>query len=368
MNIDNRPIDLIVKPTEACNFACSFCSSSYLVENKRSKLDLIYIFEFLKRFPNTQTIIINGGDPLMMPVGYYWQLIEHLEQYNYLADISITTNLWKFWQEWQNDKKPKYWTELFRHKRVNVTTSFQYGEGRRISKNEIFTEKHFIAVSNLMLEKVGYRPSFISVIEEQDLDSCINNVRLAKTLGVDCKLNYANKSGDCDKPLPLSFIYEVYIKIYEEGLVDHEWNTRQMINSIQQYHSTACPLNRSCDSGIRVLQPDGRYFSCGAFGDDQRYEIDFQKEVHEGDFFKPLEDDINLQVIKKDCYTCDMFSICNGCKKHISDLKESNLTERHCAKMKSIAPKIMNIADNSPPIEIRNDTYYQGLNVNETNG
>lgn len=340
MKKDQRAIDLIIKPTEACNFACSFCSSSFLVEKKTDRLSLEKVFDFLRRFPNTNTIIVNGGDPTMMPVEYYLAIIDFLEKNDLGADISITTNLWKFWKEWQSELDHRPWTDLFRNPRVNVTTSFQYGDGRRITVDKVFTEDMFIEISNLMLEKVGYRPSFISVIEEKDLPRAIENVRLAKSLGVDCKLNYANKSGSCGSPLPLSSIYSVYLDILREGLADYEWNTRQMLNRIHQSEQTMCPLNRACDSGIRVIQPDGRYYSCGAFGDDQEYEIDFNAEVYENKFFTPLKDSFELHSLKDECYGCKMFQICNGCKKHVSDLKSSQLVDIHCEQMKTIADDI----------------------------
>jgi radical SAM protein with 4Fe4S-binding SPASM domain len=274
------------------------------------------------------------------------------------TDISLTTNLWKFWKEWENDSQDKKWTKLFRNKRVNVITSFNYGETRRITPDRIFTEKDFIKISDLMLEKVGYRPHFISVIDESNLSNAIDNVRLAKYLGVDCKLNYANASGRQGKPLPLSKIYEVYIQIWKEGLAQYEWNTRQMANRLKGM-PTSCPLHRKCDEGIRVLQPDGKYFSCGAFGDDLEYEVDFKKEVSlKGKLQTPLQNDNNLDSLKMECYSCPMFKICNGCKKHIRDLKKSNMVEKHCSKMKSIAKDIEEINfETDGDIEIINDVY-----------
>lgn len=68
---DQRHMELIVKPTEACNFKCTFCSSTDITDEKSKTLDLEYIFAFLRRFPNTGTIIINGGDPLMVKPEYY---------------------------------------------------------------------------------------------------------------------------------------------------------------------------------------------------------------------------------------------------------------------------------------------------------
>lgn len=356
---DPRSMDLIIKPTEACNFACTFCSSSYLVDNKKAKLHLDTIYEFLYKYPNTNTIIVNGGDPTMMPVSYYWDLIKYLDDNDYKANISITTNLWKFWLEHKNNLPKKVWTELFRHPRVNVTTSFQYGDGRQISPGRIFTEDDFIKISDLMLEQVGYRPSFIAVIEKSNLHTAIDNVKLAKRLGVDCKLNYANASGECSSPLPLSLIYKLYIEIYNLGLADHEWNTRQMANRLTRTKVTMCPLNRSCDEGIRVLHPDGKYYSCGAFGDDLDYEIPYEEEVRGNKFFTPLQDDASIDALKQECYTCPMFQICNGCRKHVKDLKRKNMVEEHCTNMKAIADDItaINAQDNVP--EVMNDTYYE---------
>lgn len=355
-------MDLIIKPTEACNFACTFCSSSELVESKTVRLHLEQIYLFLERYPNTNTIIVNGGDPTMMPVEYYWNLIDHLDRIDCGANISMTTNLWKFWKEWEDDQKEKPWTKLFRHKRVNVTTSFQYGNGRRVSKDRVFTEEDFIKISDLMLDKVGYRPHFISVVDESNLHSAIDNVRLARHMAVDCKLNYANASGRQGKPLPLSKIYDLYIQIYNEGLAEWEWNTRQMAGKLKGAPTT-CPLHRNCDEGIRVLQPDGKYFSCGAFGDDLEYEIDFEQEVVlKGKTQTPLQNDTSIDALKTECYSCPMFNICNGCRKHIVDLKRSDMVEVHCTKMKSIAKDIENINFNQDDnIEIINDNYVKGL-------
>lgn len=352
-------MDLIIKPTEACNFACTFCSSTHLVDDKKLTLHLETIYEFLQRFPNTQTIIVNGGDPTMMPVNYYWQLIEHIEKNNYPTIISITTNLWKFWLEWENDLPEKAWTKLFRHPIVRVGTSFQYGEGRLIRPGRVFSEEDFIKISDLMLEKVGYRPSFIAVIEKNNLHTALDTVRLAKRLGVDCKINYANMSGECKEPLPLAYVYQIYIQIWNEGLAQHEWNTRQMANRLTKTRLTICPLHRSCDEGIRLLQPDGKYFSCGSFGDDREYEIDFDQEVRKNKFFTPLQDDIQIDAIKMECYSCEMFQICNGCRKHVKDMKTSGMAEEHCSNMKAIASDILRINYEEPNIEIMNDDYYE---------
>ncbi len=337
-------MDLIIKPTEKCNFKCTFCSSTHITDDKNAELDHEHIFKFLERFPETQTIIVNGGDPLMMSPDYYWKIINHLDKINSKCSISFTTNLWPFY------KNPEKWKDLFNHPRMGITTSFQYGGGRLKGDLTEFSEKDFWSVSNAMLHHCGYRPDFISVITEENYKDAIKNVELAKTMGVECKLNYAFSSGPPvkfkniimgqeGKPYMLADIYEIYVEIWKKGLTEWEYNTKQMVKRLKGY-GTTCPQNRNCDSGIRTLQPNGDYYSCGAFGDDGQYSIDFKKEMSGAKIF-PLKYIEELQSLKQSCFTCPMFEICNGCKKTIKDLKSYNLVEKHCKKMKTLAPSII---------------------------
>lgn len=337
-------MELIIKPTERCNFKCTFCSSTYITDNKAQELDLNHIFKFLARYPETNTIIVNGGDPLMMNPKYYWDIIEHLDTNNLNTTISFTSNLWPFY------KNPNKWIDLFNHPRLGVCTSFQYGGGRLKGDLTEFSEQDFWAVSDMMLEKVGYRPDFISVITEENQHLAIKNVELAKRMGVECKLNYAFSSGPPTKfknivmgqegkPYMLAKIYEIYVQVWEAGLSAWEHNTKQMTQRLRG-NTTTCPQNRKCDDGIRTLQPSGDYYSCGAFGDDRQYPIDFAKEMA-GPKIYPISFQPELQSLKQSCFTCPMFSICNGCRKTIKDLKDHNMVESHCYSMKQLAPKII---------------------------
>ena len=344
-------MDLIIKPTEQCNFKCTFCSSTKIANQKTDVLSHEHIFRFLKRFPNTKTIIVNGGDPLMMNPDYYWKIIDWLDANEYETSLALTTNLWPFY------KKPQIWAPLFNNDRVGVTTSFNYGDGRLKGDGSLFSVNDFWRVSDAMLEHCGYRPDFISVVTDSNEDEAIKNVELAvemsdgkhpygtlhnlsrEKVGVECKLNYAMSSGDQDKPYILSKIYKTYVDIWERGLAPWEFNTRQMMDRLRG-GATTCPQHRKCDEGIRTLQPSGDYYSCGAFGDDREKPILFEAEMN-GELVTPLQDSPELQSMKQACYTCPMFDICNGCRKTIKDFKRHNVVEEHCRLMKTIAPKIL---------------------------
>lgn len=337
-------MDLIIKPTVKCNFKCTFCSSTKLSDDDNEIVTVAEIEQFIKRFPETRTIIVNGGDPLMMEPDYYWDIIDVLKRNGSNATISFTTNLWAFY------KKPEKWVSLFKDPYIQISTSFQYGNSRLKGDLTPFTEEEFIKVSDLMLELVGYRPSFITVITHENRDTVIKTVELAKRLGVEAKINYAVASGEKrqykdvvigneDSMFVQADMYELYLEIYDAGLAEYEYNTKQMMTRLRG-SATTCPLSRECDSGIRSLQPGGGYYSCGAFGDDRLYPIDFDAEM-KGEFFTPLSVRPELESMKESCFICPMFSICNGCKKTVHDTKRLGLVEYHCQKMKSLAVRII---------------------------
>lgn len=337
-------MDLIIKPTEKCNFKCTFCSSTHITDDKTAELDLEKVFTFLKRFPETRTIIVNGGDPLMMSPDYYWRIIEKLDELEMDTVISLTTNLWPFY------KNTKKWIDLFKHPRIGIITSFQYGGGRLKGDLTEFSEDDFWKVSDHMLEHVGYRPDFITVITDENKHRAIDNVLLAKKMNVVCKLNHALSSGPVvqfkgikmgqqGRPLLFADVYELYVEIWKRGLTEWEYNTKQMVKRLIG-KGTTCPQNRDCDGGIRALQPSGDYYSCGAFGDDRSYSIDFEKEMNGKKIF-PLKFQPELLSLKQSCFTCPLFQICNGCKKTIKDMKDHGMVEQHCLKMKGLAKDII---------------------------
>ena len=332
----HQAMSLIVKPTERCNFKCTFCSSTELTDTPSALLDIERIKLFLQRYPQTHTVIINGGDPLMVPIRYYWGLIEYIEANRLPTRLSFTTNLWAFY------KNPDKWTPLFRHERVGVSTSFNYGDTRRVTETQVFTEADFVAISDLMLERVGYRPDFIAVINEATIDTAIDCVRLAKRLDVECKLNYAMASGLQSTPFVPAMLYQVYVELYKLDLWQWEHNTRAMLKRLYG-GLEMCPQARECQTSIRCLQPDGDYYSCGSFGDDKAYPIDFDLEIYGDQQIDPFKAATELKALHKRCYGCELFSICNGCKKTIHDLKQHGLADEHCRLMTELKDEIVRI-------------------------
>lgn len=357
-------IELILKPTELCNFKCTYCSSTdILPESARAntRLDLEKVFAFLRRFPNTRTIIVNGGDPLMMSPDYYWSIINYLDEHEINASISLTSNLWLYY------KKPDRWRNLFKHDRVGVSTSFEFGGQRLLHDKTPYTEKLFRDVTSAFSDDIGYLPDFISVITDENDKYAIDNVELAQDLDVECKLNYAMASGAQTKPYQLSKIYRTYLEIYDRHLLPWEFNTKQLVRRISR-GGTACPQSRHCDEGIRALNPAGDYYSCGSLADDKSMPIDYEAEVKQGKFFTPLQSSVEHTALKMECFTCPMFDICNGCRKTIVDMKKHDIVDSHCSLMKTLAPKIISMNEewaDTDLVTIQESPSYRNRMANE---
>lgn len=335
-------MDLIIKPTQRCNFSCTFCSSTHIAKSNKKKDDLSLnnIFLFLKRFPDTNHVIVNGGDPLVMSPEYYLEIIDYIKNNNLKTKLSLITNLWDYYLN------PLKWEKVFSTDIVVVGTSFQFGDSRKINKKQVFTEDIFLRIISKFKNDFGYTPGFIAVVSEDNKEYSIKTVELAKNLEVECKLNYAFSSGRESVCFPIGEMYNIYLDIYEKNLQDYEYNTKQMLKRLRGEETTTCPQNRKCDEGIRNLQPISesgyQYSSCGAFGDDQEYAINFEEEM-KGDFFKPLQQAMELQYLKEECLICPNFNICNGCYKTVRDLKKNNLVEKSCEEMKKFRKRAIEL-------------------------
>lgn len=335
-------MDLIIKPTQRCNFSCTYCSSTDIAVSDRinDDLDVAKVIRFLERFPDTVNIIVNGGDPLVVKPSYYEEILNYIDGKELSTSLQFCTNLWDFY------KKPSRWRKIFLRKNVKVGTSFNFGDSRLISPGRVLTKNIFLDIIYHFEREIGYKPDFIAVVTDENFSSGIDNVLLAKELGVQCKLNYEMKSGRSTKGMAIGKIYNLYLDIYEAGLVEFEFNTQQMIKKLMGQGPIICPQNRSCDEGIRNLQPSSKsgysYSSCGAFGDDQLYGIDFEYEMN-GGFEKPLQGKLELQFQKDECLSCINFNICNGCYKTVLDHKESGLVEESCQQMKKFRTRLSKV-------------------------
>lgn len=315
-------MELIVKPTGRCNFACSFCMSGKMASNikhfEHVPPELKKTIDVLK----PSLIIFNGGDPLLSGPQYFEEILEYCD-----SNIGIVTNLKDFWIN------PRRWEKLFNNNRVSVTTSFQYGPGRKWSDSEVYSEEMFIKVGNKFKEVVGYFPYFISVISEDNEDRAIDHVLLAKRLGTECKLNGMLALGLADNTYPKYKMIDIWLKIKELGLEKYASN-------YIQFYKGGCSFNTCmmCNSTIRVFWIDNEnkvHYSncdnCSTLG----AQIPFDEVAPEP---IPSKLDPKLFINGAKCFSCKLCRFCNAC----NATREANRNvPNYCEEMKKRIPKII---------------------------
>lgn len=301
-------MELVLKPTYRCNFHCSFCSSNKIPHQNINE-NLLYS-NILKLKP--QSIIVNGGDPLMMPPSFYYNLRDFLLRNNFDCEISLTSNLW----DWYIN--PDKWTNCIKDCDLKICTSFQYGSGRIRPDGKPFSEADFLEIFHLFEKMFGYKLTFISVMTNENESQCVKNVELAKRLGTCCKVNGAFKSGRQGYLYSRENLFEFYSSLFDSDLYQYEENCKNLMNFFLG-KPTICPLpSLDCRDHIRILSTNGRLGNCPALEDDD------------------ILDSSNYRFFKTECLTCKNFKLCNSCKKIIRDLKEDNNQLLDCSNFKRI--------------------------------
>ena len=332
-------MDLIVTLNSNCNFACDFCSSSNLPKQEPDSIanDPDIYIDFLKNYIKRHKVnylIINGGEPLLVPIDTWYKLVGMINDNELPVSVSCTSNLWEFY------KNPDKWTELFTQNIVpiDVTTSFQYGTGRKLADGTVFTEELFRKVFNCFAEHTGKKPPFIAVINEGNEKDALKHIQLAKELGTTCRLNGMVMSGRAGSMYPFYKMWNLWLDIIEAGLSEYEMNS-QIIKAAWQGQDTPCPFNSNCGNKIKCFNPDGSITRCGSLSDDMLEKNNpLLGYIHEY-----IDLPFMYRYLKPSCVNCRFCNICNSCHKRVFDIKRSGQDEQHCLGMKQLLNRTMEI-------------------------
>lgn len=295
---------LIIKPTNACNFNCTFCSAKLLnipLHNKLPEKLKQYILDY-----KPTNVIITGGEPLMNPRSYWEDLFNTLDETKVDYWVSITSNL----VLWYNN--PEEWDWLFTNPKVGVDTSFQYGEDRR--DNQTYTEERFLDLFWKFYNRYKKKLDFITVVNKNNEKDAIKIVELAKKLDVWVKLNSQLPVGNAKEYYPRYKLLEIYLELFKRGLADHEGNLLNIEKKICPF----MPSYKNCKA-LKVVYINEK---------DELVEGNCEEELSSQGKYK-----VEKGVLFSKCYACPMFNICNGCS--LNRQSTEPVKEEHCKWMKA---------------------------------
>jgi MoaA/NifB/PqqE/SkfB family radical SAM enzyme len=319
-------MNLIIKPTGRCNFACKFCSANGLqIQHPENNKVPDQIKEFILKL-KPKVIIITGGEPLTVAPEYYYDM-HHLVPD---ATISATTNLKDFYYN------PEKWAPLFKEKWFGVGTSFNYGDSRMWDVNTVYTEEMFRSVMDKWIQYVSDNvPGFIAVIDESNEDRILDHVYLAKEYNTQAKINNAIGVGRQGKTYPRYKIFQAYLDIIDKGLDQWEYycSTRQSMEcprNIQHFCNTSircCYIG--CDDKLHVGICDEQV----SMGHELPEDLQVPKSIYpEYNILKPEE------CITDKCMYCELYSLCNGCN---TNRQEAKKDPNYCGEMKKLEKRII---------------------------
>lgn len=275
---------LIIKPTTACNFNCTFCSAKLLdipFQKTFPKILEDYIYDYK---PNS--IIVTGGEPLINTKEYFDKLIQIMESLSQDYTISLTSNL-VLWYE-----NPEKWDFLFKNPHIGVITSFQYGGERKDSDD--YNENRFVDLFNKFKERYGYALNFIYVVNENNCQYIEKACKLARKLGCKLKLNQQLPLGLSTKYYPRYKLLQNHIDMIKLGYSD----VLESLVSIKEHRCPFPSTSLKCMLG-RVAYVDN----------NNKLHVENCEDI----MSTKDKIDIKIDALFEKCYTCKMFSLCNSC-------------------------------------------------------
>ena len=274
------------------------------------------------------TIIVNGGDPFMMPPSFYEDILREIETGE--TRLALVSNLLGLYTN------PEKWKSIVLHPSVNITTSFQYGNARRIDKDTPYTEEIFRKVYKKCTDLIGYKPLFISVIDYDNAGTMIKTARLAKELDCKCRINPAKKIGASGYSYPLWKYYKELGELYKSEYALYEANC---LHIHKGEFLTKCPVTKTCHRNIRGMTVFD-YASCPSMVIHPERIKDFKLNLKEEMETGRLCNANNLvPALRSECYGCELYEICNNCDSTKLDIKEAvnnkeYTLDEHCDGMK----------------------------------
>ena len=85
------------------------------------------------------------------------------------------------------------------------------------------------------------------------------------------------------------------------------------------------------------MGPNSELFTCGSLHDIYLDNIGKGYDLSKYNEKELLKD---YSVLKNECLACDLFKLCNGCYRHIMEIKDSNMIKTHCEEMNKLKRKL----------------------------
>ena len=306
---------LILDTTYNCNFACKFCSVSH--KQKQQSMTSKQVIDYIDKY-KPRSIEFFGGEPLLMPVSFYEDIISYINENALTIKLLMTSNLIPFY------KNPSKWMHIL--SRIDVCTSFQLDDTRCFKDGSAYSLNDFIKVFELYKKTFNKPLVFLSVINNKNISSVDKLIDLAKRLNTKVKLLRYIDSFSIEKSFQFSKYFSLLIDLILKQSNEYEIASNQLLKALHG-QTDSCPFFL-CKNAFKCIAPNGQVSTCSWY-----HHSAMQKKYN-----SKLEADINLDtptVIDAKCCQCECFQFCNSCavtRREVSMLSTQD-QNKHCAIM-----------------------------------
>lgn len=319
-------LTIIVKGTNGCNLACSYCS---LGEKKDFKyintLGLIEIFEYscnyaISKCENKITFILHGGEPTLIPIQVYEEAMEYIKkQY---SDLDITFSMQTNGLVITNEFI-MFARNHDIHLGISIDGSQEIHDSERRTGGGEATYNRITDNIDKLLE-AGVQVSCLMVMTRNAIGKGYDYLSYFEKRRLHLKINPLLNYGEVYEHPELSLepgdyaryligLYEFAIKHDIEVTISPSDNILKAI--IYDQRLGECSFNKECNKNFICIDYNGDIFPCGKFSDMNEFKIGNIYITS----FEELMTRINERLFSRRnrnlpeaCAKCNFLKLCNG--------------------------------------------------------
>ena len=180
-------INILVMPTDECNMNCLYCFHKPFQKdtNKMNISTVEHLLNITTPFYKHINLIWHGGEPLLMGLSFYKQVLELEKNYPTTFSNSVQSNLTLLTDEM---------ADFFSINNFNLSGSYD-GISNIISRGH---DSEILSGRQLMIDR-GKRSGLIMVVSNLNINNLIDNYKIFKQLQVNISLNLYLDQKNCQR-------------------------------------------------------------------------------------------------------------------------------------------------------------------------
>lgn len=328
-----KRLTLILKPTLLCNCSCRYCITPQRIpKNALSLEDVEILCQKVSRSSvyNTFTFIWHGGEPLLLGVDYYKEVLQIQKHF---FDKNQCKNTFQTNATLINDD----WITFFQENGITVSTSLdgdkESNDINRIRCGHGTFDEVFSAIKRL--QNARLLTGVVTVLSKSNIDNVDTFLQFYAANCISTRLNPILPServisNETDLSISALEYANCLISCFNNWVAGR-YNTPSgrplriaplteiVHNILNPGNPHLCIFARTCSDSFLAMNPKGELYNCGRFCDIDDYLV---ADIHDG--FKTIDAvlDKKRSLIKWSslpsthdiCLDCEWLPICNrGC-------------------------------------------------------